>query len=247
MLAAVRMPAKLYAIHGSHPCRTVARAMRMKGVPYKVVELIPPSQVVVQRLVFGAPTVPGVKFETGEKVQGSIPIMRRLEHMRPDPPLYPAERRAEIEEAERWGDEVFQAVARRILWYALKHNPRCVHSFQEGGRLPPLPRPVVRALAPGITRFEMRVISKADDAMAQRDLRELPQHFDRIDGWLADGLLGGEAPNAADLQIATSLRLMMALEDVAAVADARPCGAWARRLFPDQAGHVPAGAVSVGG
>ena len=78
MLAAVRMPAKLYAIHGSHPSRAVARAMRMKGIDYKVVELVPPSQVVVQRLVFGGPTVPGVKFENGEKVQGSVPILRRL-------------------------------------------------------------------------------------------------------------------------------------------------------------------------
>ena len=36
------MPAKLYVVHGSHPCATVQRALDMKAVPYKVVELLPP-------------------------------------------------------------------------------------------------------------------------------------------------------------------------------------------------------------
>jgi glutathione S-transferase len=245
MLAAVRMPAKLYLVHGSHPCRTVARAMRMKGVEYSKVELMPPMQALVQPLVFGKRTVPGVKFEDGEKVQGSVAILRRLEEMHPDPPLYPAARRAEIEEAERWGDEVLQAVARRVLWTVLKHNPRHIASYQDGSKLK-LPAPVVRLLAPGISRIEQRLLSSANDEIGERDARSLPQHFDRIDAWLADGLLGGDPPNAADLQIAASIRLLMTLEDVALAVAGRPAGSWACRLFPDQAGHVPAGAISVG-
>jgi glutathione S-transferase len=101
-------------------------------------------------------------------------------------------------------------------------------------------------MAPALARVEQR-LNKATDDIGARDARELPGHLDRIDAWLADGVLGGEQANAADLQIATGLRLLMTLEDVARVADARPSGAWARRLFPDQAGHVPAGAVTVGG
>jgi len=31
------MPAKLYVVHGSHPCATVQRALDMKAVPYDVV------------------------------------------------------------------------------------------------------------------------------------------------------------------------------------------------------------------
>jgi glutathione S-transferase len=242
MLAAVRMPAKLYAIHGSHPCRAVARAMRMKGVDYKIVELVPPSHVLVQPLVFRRRTVPGVRFEDGEKVVGSRAIMRRLDELNPEPPLFPDG----VEEAERWGEGEFQSKARRILWTVLKHNPQHIPSFQEGSRLPALPKPVVRVLAPGITRIEQRLLNHATDEIGFRDARELGRDLDRVDAWLADGTLGGETPNAADLQIATSLRLLMALEDVAAVADQRPAGQWARRLFPDQAGHVPAGVIAVG-
>jgi glutathione S-transferase len=246
MLAAVEMPAKLYAIHGSHPCRAVARAMRMKGIDYKIVELMPPTQVLVQPLLFGGRTVPAVRFPDGEKVQGSTRIMRRLEEMAPEPPLYPAQRHSEIEEAERWGAEVLQPLARRVLWTALKGAPGQVHTYTEGSRLPSIPRPVLRAMAPALSRVEQR-LNKATDDIGARDARELPGHLDRVDAWLADGVLGGEQANAADLQIATGLRLLMTLEDVARVADARPSGAWARRLFPDQAGHVPAGALTVGG
>jgi glutathione S-transferase len=242
MLAAAPMPAKLYAIHGSHPCRAVARAMRMKGIDYKIVEIVPPAQVIVQPLVFRKRTVPGVKFENGEKVAGSREIMRRLDQMRPDPPLFPPG----IEEAERWGAEEFQSRTRRIFWTALKHSQDSIPSFQEGARLPALPKPVIKVLAPGISFIEQRLLNKATDEIGTRDARELVQDLDRIDAWLADGTLGGDPPNAADLQIATSLRLLMALDDVAQVADARPCGQWARRLFPDQAGHVPPGVISVG-
>jgi glutathione S-transferase len=246
MLAAVRMPAKLYAIHGSHPCRTVARAMRMKGIDYEVVELLPPTHVLVGPLVFGKRTVPGVRFESGEKLVGSVAILHRLEELVPEPALYPADRRAAVEEAERWGEQVLQPLARRLLWTALKHHPQSIPGYQEGSRLPALPAPVVRVIAPAIIRIEQRLLNKATDEIGARDARELPGHLDQVDAWLADGTLGGEAPNAADLQIATSLRLLLTLEDVAAAADSRPCDRWARGLFPDQAGSIPAGVVRVG-
>lgn len=246
MLAAPTMPAKLYAVHGSHPCRAAARALRMKGIDYKVVELLPPTHVVVQQLKFRKRTVPAVRFADGEKVVGSVAIMRRLEEMQPEPPLYPAARREAIEEAERWGEQVLQPLARRVLWTALKHHPASIPSFQEGSRLPALPAPVIRAIAPVITRVEQRILNSATDETAARDAREIPAHLDRIDAWLADGTLNASQPTAADLQIATSLRLLLALEDVAAIADPRPAGRYARELFPDQAGHVPAGVVSVG-
>ena len=67
--------------------------------------------------------------------------------------------------------------------------------------------------------------------------------LDRIDGWIADGVMGGEQPNAADLQIATSLRLLMAFADLRPLIEARPAGQLALRLFPDFPGDVPAGAI----
>ena len=95
------MKAKLYVVAASHPCYAVARALDLKGVPYKRVEWPPTMHVPMQRLRFGRGTVPGVVLD-GEKVIGSRAIMHRLDELRPDPPLYPADagtRRA-VEEAD---------------------------------------------------------------------------------------------------------------------------------------------------
>jgi glutathione S-transferase len=238
------MTAKLYVIHGSHPCAAVERALTLKGIEYKKIEYPPPLHFAIQRLRFGAPRVPSIIFEDGEKLQGSRPIIRRLEELAPEPPLFPADPalRARVEEAERWGDEVFQPIARRLLWPAFARNPRAMTGYQEGGRNPALPEPVLVALAPVVTRIERRMNDATDEA-TRADLQALPGHLDRIDAWIADGVLGGEAANAADLQIATTLRLMLTLDDVRPLIEGRSAGALALRLFPDHPGRVPAGTL----
>ena len=60
--------------------------------------------------------------------------------------------------------------------------------------------------------------------------------YDRI-------VLGGESLNAADLQIASNLRLLMALADLRPALEARPCGQLALRVFPEFPGDVAAGAI----
>jgi glutathione S-transferase len=57
--------------------------------------------------------------------------------------------------------------------------------------------------------------------------------------------MGGEEPNAADLQIAPTLRLLMTLEDLRPLIEDRPAGQLAMRLFPQADGHMPAGAYPV--
>jgi glutathione S-transferase len=236
------MPAKLYVVHGSHPCAAVARAMDMKSVPYRVVEIIPPLHAPLQRLRFGRRTVPGLVLESGEKISGSRAIMRRLDELAPSPPLFPADpvARAEVQRAEAWGDEVWQPLARRLVWRTFARAPQAMSSFQDGSRLPRLPDPAVRALAPFVGAVERRM-NHADELAVRADLRNFRGHLDRIDGWLADGVIGGEAVNAADLQIASSSRLMLTLGDVAALFAGRPAEAHARRLFPEWAGSAPAG------
>jgi glutathione S-transferase len=236
------MPAKLYVVHGSHPCAAVARAMDMKGVPYRIVELLPPLHAALQRARFGARTVPGVVLESGEKLSGSRAIMRRLEELAPEPGLFPADAaaRAEVERAEAWGDEVWQQVARRVTWGSFARAPRVMPSYQDGTRLPRLPAPAVRALAPVVGAVERRLNTASEDRV-RADLRALPEYLDRIDGWLADGVIGGEAVNAADLQIASSSRLMLTFGDMEAVFAGRPAEAHARALFPDWPGSAPAG------
>ena len=65
-------------------------------------------------------------------------------------------------------------------------------------------------------------------------------HLQRADDWIADGVLGGDRPNAADLQVGASIRLLQTLADLAPRLDARPVGALARRWFPDYPGYTPA-------
>ena len=74
------------------------------------------------------------------------------------------------------------------------------------------------------------------------DLRSLPGHLDRIDGWLREGVLGGETVNAADLQIAPHLAADAHDRRRAAVLRraARPRRTrW--RLFGEWAGSTPPG------
>jgi glutathione S-transferase len=56
--------------------------------------------------------------------------MRRLEGLAPSPSLRPRdlELRAEVERAEEWGDEVWQPIARRLLWPALARSPHALGS-----------------------------------------------------------------------------------------------------------------------
>jgi glutathione S-transferase len=236
---------KLYVVHSSHPCETVKKALELKGIPYKTVEWLMPTQPVMQRLRFGRRTVPGLKLDGGEKISGSRAILRRLDELVADPPLLPADAaaRARVLEAERWGDEVLQAAVRRMVWSALKRRPEAIPSYQQASQLPQLPRPVVRALAPGVIAIE-RAMNGAAEAAARADLRDLPGHLDRIDGWILDGTLGGaKAPNAADLQLASSVRLLSTLGDVRPLLHGRPSDALAQALFADFPGDIPAGAL----
>ncbi len=61
----------------------------------------------------------------------------------------------------------------------------------------------------------------------------------RIDDWIAEGVLGGTELNAADFQIAPSLRLAMSLDDLRPAIESRPAGKLALRVAPDFPGEAP--------
>lgn len=236
---------KLYVVHSSHPSEAVKEALRVKGIPFRTVELLIPSQPVLMRLRFPARSVPAMRLDGGEKVQGSRAIMRRLDELVPDPPLLPSDEaaRTQVLGAELWGEDVLQPLARRIVWAALRHRPAAIPSYQEASQLPALPRPVVRLVAPAVIRLET-ALHGASDAAVHADLRALPGHLDMIDDWIAGGVLGGAAPNAADLQIGSSLRFLLTVGDVRPLLAGRPCEELALRFFPEYPGDVPAGALT---
>ena len=107
------MNAKLYVLPASHPCVAVEAALRLKGIEFDRVDLIPMTQMLIGPLRYGGMTVPGMRID-GERLVGSRTIMRRLDELAPEPPLLPPvgdERYAPVLEAERWGDEILQICA----------------------------------------------------------------------------------------------------------------------------------------
>jgi glutathione S-transferase len=230
--------AKLYVIPGSHPSWTARLMLERKGIPYKRVDLMPVvSKGVLKGMRFPSNTVPALKLD-GRRVQGSMEIGRELDRIQPEPPLYPAdpELRAKVEEAEAWGDE-FQQKPRRFSWWAFKQNRPPMASYAEGAKLGVPVGFAVKTGGPLVAAAAR--LNKANDAEVSADLASLRADLDRIDAWIAGGVLGGPEPNAADYQIAPSLRLLMSFDDLRPFIESRPCGEMANRVLPDFPGRMP--------
>lgn len=232
--------ATLYVIPASHPAMAARRMLEQKGVDYRRVDLMPVlSRGALKALRFPGVTVPALKLGR-LKLTGSREIAKALDEAVPDPPLFPTDpaARVAVEDAERWGDEVLQDGVRRILWNAIKRDKEPLRSYSEGARLGIPVGLAVKTAAP-IIAAEIR-INGVTDAAVRADLAALPGWLDRIDGWFAEGVLGGDPPNAADFQIAAGLRLAMTLDDLRPAIESRPAGELALRLVPDYPGRTPA-------
>jgi glutathione S-transferase len=232
---------KLYGIPGSHPVMTARLMLEHKGIDYRRLDLLPVlSRGIVRLLGFPGNRVPAMKID-GRRVQGSRQIARELDRIQPEPPLFPSDpgKRQAVEEAEAWGDE-FQQIPRTVIWWAIKREPDSQLGFLEDARLgiPLPPRLLVRTSAPVI--WAGRRLNDSYDPTVKRMLTDLPSALDRIDRWIADGVLDGEELNAADFQIATSLRLLMCMEDLEPAIEVRPAGKLAKRVVPAAPGRIKA-------
>ena len=232
----------LHALPPSHPCMTVDAALRLKGLEFERVDFPIGTHVEEMSKLYGEghTTVPGAYID-GEPVHGSRAILARLEELSPEPALFPEPMADAVREAERWGDEELQDLGRRLPWGALHFRPEALGNFGGGG-----------PLDPAGTDFAMRMIRstwKYHKISAERladDLAGLPAKLEHVDQLAADGVIGGEQPNAADLQIGATLRVLLTVGDVAPLIEASAGAEIARRLFPDVAGSIPAGAFPAG-
>jgi glutathione S-transferase len=176
----------------------------------------------------------------GERIVGSRPIMRRLDELQPEPPLLPPpgdERYAPVLEAERWGDEVLQSVPRTIIDVAFLRRPHAMLSYAGDAKLP-IPRALMTPATP-LTAKLMAFKNKARDARARADIAAFPGQLDRVDRWIAEGLIGGEQPNAADFQIGSTIRLLMSIGDTRPLIEGRPAAALTK-WFPPMVGEIEA-------
>ena len=238
-----RVSVTLYAIPQSHPSHAARLMLERKGIEHKVVNLVPGTHAAAVRVLgFSQGTVPALKLE-GRRVQGSRQIARALDEARAEPKLFPddPEARLAVEEAERWGDEVFQMTPRMLTrWLAMKRPEMRVHMAIEAGV--PAPRLLGPANAP-IARYFARKVGADDAGRVEAIVTGLPAQLDRVDRLIADGVIGGPEPNAADFQIAATLRVLMNYEDLAPAFEERPSAALADRLMPSYPTSVPAGFV----
>ncbi len=231
----------LHALPPSHPCMTAAAALRLKGLEFERVDFAPGKHVEEMAKLYGAghTTVPGLMVDD-EPVHGSRAILARLEELTPEPSLYPEAIADAVREAERWGDEELQDLGRRLPWGALHFRPEALGTF--GGGDPLDPAGTDFAIAYVRQSWKYHGITAARLA---EDLAGLPEKLAHVEALAADGVIGGEEPNAADLQIGATLRVLLCLGDLRPLLEGA-AERMARAWFPDYAGEIPAGAFPAG-
>ncbi len=232
----------LHVLPPSHPSRAAAAAIELKGLDYEKVDLPAGEHVVKMAELYGEgnTTVPGMLVD-GEPVHGSRAIMAKLEEIAPDPPLFPAEIADEVREAERWGDEELQQLGRNLGWGALYFRPEAMGKMGGAGQLDPAG-----------TDFAIKYVRASwkyhglSAVQIAADLEGLPAKLDHVDELVGEGIIGGEQANAADLQIACTLRVFQTIGDLDELMADRPAAEIAQRWFPDYPGAIPAGAFPAG-
>lgn len=243
----------LYVIP-THPGRSAMMMLEHKQLPYRRVELLSLLHPLSVRLrgfdASGETRSAGGRRTLGIQLGdwlGTVPalaagdhristnhqIARFLEARHPEPALFPSnpEQRSAVEEAERWGNDIFQMAARRLLLAAAVRDPAGFSHSAANGRIGPLMyrSALLRRLAIQPIASAFAVSQKSDREL----LPELPPMLDQIDAWIADGVLGQPQSNAADFMIAPSLALILYRSGVLPLLEGRPSLALVDRLLPD--------------
>ncbi len=224
----------------SHPALAARLMLERSGLEHEVRELPPGLHPALVRAAgFPGWTVPALRIG-GRRVQGTLAIARELHRLAPEARLFPADDRARdaVERAERWGHDELQPLPRRLFrWAAAESNAVRAWLLREVSGLPAAPA-LAMAFRPAMVLFARRA-SGARDATVRADLARLPELLDRADRLLEDEIIGGAVPNAADLQILTSLRLLLAHQDLRPRLERRRCARAALRLLPDYPRPAP--------
>lgn len=237
------MGATLYTIEPSHPGHAARLMLERKGIEHRVVNLPPGTHAAALRPVgFRRGTVPALRLD-GKRVQGSRAISRFLDEVQDEPRLFPADpqERIRVEEAERWGDAILQPLPRRLTrWLALNSTAMRVHMAREAGI--PAARVVGAANLP-VAWFFARRAEATDAERVRRAVLLLPALLDHVEELIAAGTIGTDEPNAADFQIAPSIRVLVSYQDLAPLIERRKAGRFATALLPSYPTSVPAGSV----
>jgi|tagenome__1003787_1003787.scaffolds.fasta_scaffold20046493_1 glutathione S-transferase len=232
------MSVRLYSLTVSHPSVAAHLMLAHKRINHRVFNIQPGAHPVVVRAAgFPGRTVPALDLD-GRLVQGSRAISRVLDEYRPDPALFPRDlrRRDAVEVAESWGEEVLQPMPRRMYRWGLSRERELRRRLIA---VSGMPAPGVTARLNGPLARMFAGMIGADDEAVQADLRDLPARLDHLDTLIADGVVGGDEPSAADFQIAPTVRVMLSFDDLRPLIEGRPAASFALRLVPAWPDEVP--------
>lgn len=225
-----RRAATLFGIPGSHAVRTGELMLEHKGIEFRRVNFPPGSHRVIVRLLgFTGDRVPAVRFEDGRRAQGTRELPRVLDELVPEPRLVTDDPRAL--EAERWADDVLQQWARRMVSSTGSRDPDALAGRGAGGRLGALLTPYER---PRRVIARMVLVAFRVTKEQLRDDRERTgEILDRVDAWIAEGVLNGERLHSADFAIASSLALVEYILALQPDLRRRPLWGLLERVFTD--------------
>jgi glutathione S-transferase len=224
--------AALYGVDGSAPSFCAELMLRHKEIHYRRVNVVAGRhRRTLRARGFPGGTVPALVLN-GRLVQTNRAIARALDELVPDPPLLPADAaaRARVEEAERFIDEVLQDAVRRMVIWSTFRDPDSVTPHPANGRVP-VPRSSWRRVWVRPLAFRLYGITAA---VIRNDLATLPAMLDKIDGYVADGVLNGPQLTAADLQLAPVIAALMGIGDNGRKIDGRPMAALVSRVMPER-------------
>jgi glutathione S-transferase len=232
----------LHALPPSHPCLTARVALEHKGLDFECVYLPPGEHNERMEEIYGPgkTTVPGLLIDQ-EPVHGSVAILRRLEELKPDPALYPDPLADRVREAEEWADGELQDLGRRFSWGALRWRPEAGGTYGGRGQLGPKEIDAAFRFLHGAWRYHRITAERLAE-----DLKGLPALLDQADAYAEDGVIGGDKPTAADLQIGATIRVLLTIGDLRPLLEGRPVADVAMRWFRDYSGEIPPGTFPSG-
>ena len=247
---------RLYVIPGSHACRAAMLMLEHQQVPYRRVDVVTLLHPIVVRLhgfdaggqtrTAGARRTVGLRMgdrlgtvpalaADGHRVSTNHRIARFLDERHPEPPLFPAdpERRSAVEECRAVGERHASdgRPADRVAGDGAR--PAGFSRSTGDGRLGYLL--YRRALTRRVIIPRIRGVFAASSRANCELLADLPATLDRIDAWIASGVVGGAQLNAADFMVVPSLALILYRSDLLPKFEGRPTLELVDRLLPEPA------------
>ena len=198
-------PPVLWQFRFSHFNEKARWALDWKGVAHVRRSLLPGFHIPRVLWMTGQKSLPVLVLD-GETIHDSTRIIERLERMRPEPALYPADAAARRRALalEDFFDEEFGPHVRRALFHELlPETAFAAAAFTLG--CGPSTRRLYRALFPAM-RVVMKVDMKINAASAARSQEKVLAALDRLEAELQpSGYLVGDRFSVADLTAAALL------------------------------------------